>query len=98
MRASRRNSFGRILQPSSRSRGVAVIAGLLLWLGLAFAPAVLAQADALALWKISGPRGNVYFCGSFHMLPPDVKWRTPALQRALDEAKRVVLESDRSAL
>jgi uncharacterized protein len=98
MRASKRNNFGRILQPSSGSRGFAVIAGLLLWLGLAFAPAVLAQADAPALWKISGPRGNVYFFGSFHMLPPDVKWRTPALLRALDEAKSVVLESDRAAL
>jgi uncharacterized protein YbaP (TraB family) len=70
--------------------------------GLAFAqPAprdVAAQADAPALWKISGPRGNVYFFGSFHMLPPDVKWRTPALQKALNEAGSVVLETDLAGL
>src|SRR5258706_11229896 len=89
MRASRRNSF-------------ALIAGLLLWLGLAFAqPAprdVPAQADTPALWKISGPKGNVYLFGSFHMLPPDVRWRTPVLQTALNEASSVVLETDLAGL
>ena len=70
--------------------------------GLAFAqPAprdVPAQADTPALWKISGPRGNVYLFGSFHMLPPDVRWRTPALQNALNEASSVVLETDLAGL
>lgn len=70
--------------------------------GLAFAqPAprdVPAQADAPALWKIAGPQGNVYLFGSFHMLPPDVKWRTPALQNALNEARSVVLETDLAGL
>jgi len=70
--------------------------------GLAFAqPAprdVPARADTPALWKISGPKGNVYLFGSFHMLPPDVKWRTPALQTALDEAGSVVLETDLAGL
>src|SRR5258708_40095636 len=77
---------------------ILVLAAALLALGPPALRDAAAQADAPALWKISGPRGNVYFFGSFHMLPPDVKWRTPALQRALDEAKSVVLESDRSAL
>jgi len=53
-----------------------------------------AQADAPALWKIGGAGGNVYLFGSFHMLPPDVRWRTPALDKALNEAKSVVLETD----
>jgi uncharacterized protein YbaP (TraB family) len=59
---------------------------------------VPAQADTPALWKISGPRGNVYLFGSFHMLPPDVRWRTPALQTALNEASSVVLETDLAGL
>ncbi len=75
---------------------------LLAGAGLALAqPAprdVPAQADTPALWKISGPKGNVYLFGSFHMLPPDVKWRTPALQRALDESSSVVLETDLAGL
>jgi hypothetical protein len=72
---------------------------LLLWLGLAFSPpALLAQTDAPALWKIGGPKGSVHLFGSFHMLPPDVKWRTPALQSALDGASSVVLETDLATL
>jgi uncharacterized protein YbaP (TraB family) len=70
--------------------------------GLAFAqPAprdAPSQADAPALWKISGPKGNAYLFGSFHMLPPDVKWRTPALQNALNESGSVVLETDLAGL
>jgi uncharacterized protein YbaP (TraB family) len=70
--------------------------------GLAFAqPAprdVPARADAPALWKIGGAKGNVYLFGSFHMLPPDVRWRTPALEKALNEAGSVVLETDLAGL
>ena len=70
---------------------------LLLWLGLAFSPPGLAQTDAPALWKIGGPKGSVYLFGSFHMLPPDVKWRTPALQKALIFISRSQnLESDKN--
>jgi uncharacterized protein len=88
---------------SMRARGFALVfATALLALGLAFSPPALreaaAQADTSALWKISGPKGNVYLFGSFHMLPPDVKWRTPALVKALDEAKGVVFETDLAAL
>jgi uncharacterized protein YbaP (TraB family) len=75
---------------------------LLLALGLALAPPVLrdasAQADSPALWKVSGAKGNVYFFGSFHMLPPDVRWRTAALESALNEASSVVLETDLAGL
>jgi uncharacterized protein YbaP (TraB family) len=66
----------------------------LLAFGLAFAPAAAAQVGAPALWKIAGPTGNVYLFGSIHMLPPDVNWRTPALERALNEAQVVVFETE----
>lgn len=67
---------------------------LLALLLLAFAPLVPAQADAPALWKIAGPRGNVYLFGSLHLLPPEVKWRTASVERALRESKVVVFEID----
>lgn len=51
-----------------------------------------AQADQPALWKIAGTKSNVYLFGSFHMLPQDVKWLTPALEQALDEAEVIALE------
>jgi len=51
-------------------------------------------ADAPVLWKIDGPKGDVYLFGSVHLLPPGVNWRTPALDAALNEAQVVVFEID----
>src|SRR5260370_35816081 len=53
-----------------------------------------AQVDAPALWKVAGPKGSVFLFGSFHLLPADVKWRTPAVEIALNEAAVVVFETD----
>src|SRR5262245_28221685 len=67
---------------------------LLAVLALAFAPLAPAQTDSPALWKIAGPKANVYLFGSVHLLPPMVKWRTPQVERALEESKVLVLEID----
>ena len=68
---------------------------LLAVLALAFAPLAPAQSvDSPALWKIAGRSANVYLFGSFHLLPPEVKWRTPEVQRALEESKVLVCELD----
>ena len=76
-----------------RGLGTALLAA-----SFVFAPAaaqqVPAQVDKPALWKIPGPKGNVYLFGSFHLLPPDVNWRTAAVDRALEEASVVVFETD----
>jgi uncharacterized protein YbaP (TraB family) len=53
-----------------------------------------AQAEHPPLWQVSGAKGKVFLFGSLHLLPPDVQWRSPALQRALDEARVVVFETD----
>jgi uncharacterized protein YbaP (TraB family) len=70
-----------------RGFAVALVAGFL-------ALNAAAQADNPALWQVSGAKGKVYFFGSFHLLPPDVQWRTPTLQRALEEARAIVFEVD----
>jgi len=65
--------------------------------GLVFAFVALgaaAQADQPALWKLSGPKGQIHFFGSFHLLPPNVEWRTPALARALEQSAAIVFELD----
>ena len=71
---------------------------LLAVLALALAPPAPAQtqakADAPALWKIAGAKGNVYLFGSLHLLPAEVKWRTPRVERALQESKVLVFEID----
>jgi uncharacterized protein YbaP (TraB family) len=78
-----------------------VLATALLATSLAFAPAAAqqapAQVDRPALWKIAGPKSNVYLFGSFHLLPPDVSWKTEAVERALEEASVVVFETDLAA-
>jgi len=67
-------------------------------LSIAFSPVAMrdaaAQAGTPALWKIAGPKGSVFLFGSFHLLPADVKWRTPAVDSALDEAAVVVFETE----
>jgi uncharacterized protein YbaP (TraB family) len=77
---------------------LAAIGASLAALSLAFSPVATrdaaAQVDAPALWRVDGPKGSVFLFGSFHLLPADVKWRTPAVESALNEAAVVVFETD----
>ena len=63
-------------------------------LALAFAPFAPAQVDSPALWKIASQKGSVYLFGSVHLLPAEVKWRSPQVERALAESKTLVFEID----
>jgi hypothetical protein len=76
-----------------RAPALAFFAGLLS-LCVLFAPNLSAQTDSPALWKVAGPKGKATLFGSFHLLPPDVGWRTPAMARALEEAGTIVFETD----
>ena len=67
--------------------------------GLAFAPFVLAfvmcGSRALgepALWKVYGNPGTAYLFGSIHILPPDVKWRSPRVDAAIRSASVFAFE------
>ncbi len=87
------------MKPPEGLRGlVAAIGASLAALSLAFSPAATrdaaAQVDAPALWRVDGPKGRVFLFGSFHALPADVKWRSPAVESALNEAEVVVFETD----
>ena len=77
---------------------VAAIGASLAALCIAFSPVAArdaaAQGDSPALWKVAGPKGSVFLFGSFHLLPADVKWRTPAVDKALNEAAVIVFETD----
>jgi uncharacterized protein YbaP (TraB family) len=78
----------------------AVLAGFVA-LAVAIAPTAAQDSagpvDAPPLWKIEGKKGSVFLFGSFHLLPADVKWRTPAVENALKEARVVVVEADLAA-
>lgn len=47
-----------------------------------------------AIWKISDENTTVYLFGTVHVLPPTLTWHSPAVDKALDEAKAVYFETD----
>lgn len=77
-----------------RMPAVAATALLALLLLVATATARDMRAAAPPLWKIDGERGDIYFFGSIHILPPDLAWQTPALDEALKAAQKLHFEID----
>lgn len=54
--------------------------------------AVLQAQATPSLWHIKGEQGEVYLLGSVHVLPPDLNWRTPAIDRAISRSDILVFE------
>ena len=54
------------------------------------------KGGAPALWKVTGTQpgqvGTAYMFGTIHILPDDVQWRTPALEAAIADSDRLVIE------
>ena len=75
-----------------------ILCALALALGLSGSGPLFAQVRNLpvqaspTLWHIQGEQGEVYLLGSIHVLPPNLRWRTPAIQRALARADVYVFE------
>lgn len=49
---------------------------------------------APAIWKVSDEDSSIWLFGSVHLLPPDIEWRTPRLDKILSKADRVYFETD----
>ncbi|MAN45336.1 MAG: hypothetical protein CMF04_03915 [Hyphomonas sp.] len=62
--------------------------------------AALAEAKASrgsgepALWTLRDEDTTLYIMGTVHLLRPDLKWRSDAIDTALEEADTVVFEAD----
>jgi len=80
----------------SLARQVFAIAAFTLFAFLFVAATAMARDTTAspAIWKIDGERGDIYFFGSFHILPKDLVWRTPALEAALAAAQQLDFEVD----
>ena len=39
-----------------------------------------------AMWKLESGGTTIYFFGSMHMLPPGLKWKTPIVERAMEQS------------
>lgn len=55
---------------------------------LVWTPALCAPA----LWKVRGNAGTAYFFGSIHVLPPETRWRTHAIDAAIRSSNAFVFE------
>lgn len=49
---------------------------------------------APALWEVSDADSKIWLFGSFHLLPPDLKWRTQVFDRTLQSATHIYFETD----
>ncbi len=79
---------------STAALGAALLAGLSL-AGAATAQTDYAAIEASpALWSISDEDSTVYLFGTVHILPPELTWRTPAVDAALEGAEIVYFEAD----
>jgi uncharacterized protein YbaP (TraB family) len=47
-----------------------------------------------ALWRTGDADTTIYFLGTVHVLPPSLNWRTPAIDKAVSDAKAVYFETD----
>lgn len=52
-----------------------------------------AQA-APALWQVSDGDSRIWLFGSFHLLPPDIEWRSAVFDKTLAGADKVYFETD----
>ena len=46
-----------------------------------------------AMWRVSDGDTTIYLLGSIHLLPENVRWRTPTVERAIADSDTLVLES-----
>jgi uncharacterized protein YbaP (TraB family) len=53
-----------------------------------------AAAKGPALWRLGDADTTVYLFGTVHVLPPELEWRKPPVDKALSEAKAIYFETD----
>ena len=75
-------------------------------LGIAFSATALAQAEPAAagqaepspaVWKATKGDADVYLLGTFHILPPELEWRSPEIEAAIADTSIVYFEVDASS-
>jgi uncharacterized protein YbaP (TraB family) len=73
-------------------RGLAALASLSV--AACATPQPAADEARPALWKLSDADTNIYLFGTIHLLPKGLKWRTPAIERAMAESEALYLETE----
>jgi uncharacterized protein len=73
-------------------RAVAAL-GIPLLVGAVPAQAREPQVARPALWEVSDPDTTIYLFGTIHLLPQDVKWRTPKFDQAVANSQQLMVET-----
>lgn len=58
------------------------------------AAAPAAAAKGPALWKLGDADTTIYLFGTVHVLPPELVWRQPPVDKALGESRAIYFETD----
>lgn len=72
---------------------IALFLALALLTPPAIAKRTVAETATPVMWTLKDKGGDLTILGSIHMLPPAVKWRTPAIDAAMKRAEVVVFEA-----
>ena len=73
-----------------RRQRLAALGAVLLALAGCGKPSIKARP---AIWRIRDADTTIYLLGSIHLLPPNIQWRTPLLDRVIATSDTLVLES-----
>lgn len=73
-----------------RRQRLAALGAVLLALAGCGKPSIEARP---AMWRVSDGDTTIYLLGSIHLLPPNINWRTPLIDRAIATSDTLVLES-----
>jgi hypothetical protein len=63
------------------------------WLAVASVAVAAKDAPGPAIWRIADEDTTIYLFGTIHILEPDLKWRSKALNRVIRQADELVVES-----
>ena len=47
-----------------------------------------------AMWRVTDEDSEIWLLGTFHILPPDLDWRSDALARVIDAAETIYFEAE----
>lgn len=53
-----------------------------------------APPAAPAMWRLTDADSEIWLLGTVHVLPPDLDWRTPAIDAAFNSAEEFITETD----
>lgn len=74
-------------------RGPGTLLAIVCALALAMCAPRAADPRGPALWRVSDADSEIWLLGTVHVLPPDLRWKTPAIEAAFARADTIWLET-----